>query len=97
MNILETAEEYYAKSPLPQIQDKRRKLHTKELLLIIETAPFLSAGEKNQMSRLISLYPTNVIKNIKRSLIQQGLIFLRSNPYQQENIQDWLNKVGTNP
>ncbi len=97
MDLFDTAQEFYKKTPLPQIQDKRRKLYTKELLFVIETAPFLSPEEKEQMSKLISLYPTKVIKKVKNSLIEQGIVFLRLNPEDQNGVQAWLQKVQAAP
>jgi hypothetical protein len=97
MDLFDTAQEFYQKTPLPHIQDKRRKLYTRELLFVIETAPFLSPEEKDQMSKLITLYPTNVIKKVKRSLIEQGLVFLRLNPDDKNGLKEWLNKVQTTP
>jgi hypothetical protein len=97
MDLLDTAQEFYKKTPLPQIQDKRRKFYTKELLFVIETAPFLSPEEKAQMSGLIALYPTNVIKKVKNSLIEQGIVFLRLNPDDSGNIKEWLHKIQVTP
>lgn len=93
MNIFETAQEFYKNNPQPQVQDKRRKQAIAELLLVIETAPFLSNNEKQQMSNLIPLYSTNTIKNVRNSLLQQGINFLRLNPEFKESVQDWLNKI----
>jgi hypothetical protein len=92
-NIFENAQQFYKKNPLPQISDKRRKFYTKELLFVIETAPFLTANEKAQMSQLIPIYSTKVIKNVKNSLIQQGLIHLQLNPINKTTIEEWLNSV----
>jgi hypothetical protein len=94
MNLLDNARAFYEKSPLRHIQDQRRKLYTKKLLLVIETAPFLSVSEKEQLSGLIPLYPTKTIKHVKDSLIRQGIIFLKLNPSQGENTRAWLNTVG---
>lgn len=93
MNLLETAQEFYKKTPLPQVQDKRRKLYTKELLFVIETAPFLTQSEKEQMSNLIPLYTTRVIRQVKRRLIEQGIVFLKLNPNHKDSMESWLNKV----
>lgn len=94
MNIFETAQEFYKKTPLPQVQDKRRKMYTKELLFVIETAPFLSASEKEQLSMLIPLYPTRVIRQVRRRLIEQGIVFLQLNPNFRDSMQNWLDRVG---
>ena len=91
MNILEKAQEFYKNRPLPQIQDSRRKLAVKQLLLVIETAPFLSNSEKKKMSELIPIYSTGTIKNVRRSLVQQGINFLRLNPDFKDSINQWLN------
>jgi hypothetical protein len=93
MNILDTAQEFYKKTPLPQVQDQRRKMHTKELLFVIETAPFLSPTEKKQISMLIPLYPTRVIRQVRRRLIEQGIVFLKLNPKFKDSMQTWLNQV----
>lgn len=93
MNILETANEFYKDTPLLQVQDKRRKMHIKELLFVIETAPFLSPGEKEQLSMLIPLYPTRVIRQVRRRLIEQGIVFLRLNPDFKDSMQTWLDRV----
>ena len=91
MNILEKAQEFYKNRPLPQVQDNRRKLAVKQLLLVIETAPFLANSEKKQMSELIPIYSTGTIKNVRRSLVQQGINFLRLNPDFKDSINQWLN------
>lgn len=91
MNILEKAQEYYKNRPIPQVQDERRKLAIKQLLLVIETAPFLSPNEKKQTAELIPLYSTGTIKNVRRSLVQQGINFLRLNPEFKDSISQWLN------
>ncbi len=96
MNILEKAQEFYKNRPLPQVQDNRRKLAVKQLLLVIETAPFLSPNEKKQMSELIPIYTTGTIKNVRRSLVQQGFNFLRLNPDFKESISNWLNSFASN-
>lgn len=93
MNILETANEFYKDTPLLQVQDKRRKMHIKELLFVIETAPFLSPGEKEQLSLLIPLYTTRVIRQVRRGLIEQGIIFLKLNPNFQDSMKTWLDRV----
>ena len=93
MNILETAQEFYKKTPLVHIQDGRRKLYTKELLFVIETAPFLTDTEKQQMTNLIPLYPSHVIRQVKRRLIEQGVVFLKLNPNYKDSMEDWLNRV----
>lgn len=92
-NLFENAQQFYQKTPLPQVSDQRRKAYTKELLFVIETAPFLTDNEKAQMSQLIPLYPTKVIKNVKNSLIQQGLIYLQLNPLKKTPIEEWLNTI----
>jgi hypothetical protein len=93
MNIFDTAAEYYQKNPLPQIQDKRRKLFTNQLELVIETAPFLSHQEKKQLLKLIPIYPTSTIKNVKESLINQGITYFRLNKTDEKSINDWLQKI----
>jgi hypothetical protein len=93
MNILETANEFYKDRPQLQVQDKRRKMYTKELLFVIETAPFLSPGEKEQLSLLIPLYTTRVIRQVRRGLIEQGIIFLKLNPNFQDSMKTWLDRV----
>lgn len=93
MNFLQTAQEFYTKNPLPQIQGKQRKIYTHELLFVIETAPFLSATEKEQMSKLIPMYPTRVIRRVKRQLIEQGIVFLKLNPSFQASMETWLSKA----
>jgi len=91
MNLLDAARDFYKDSPLPHIQDKRRQLYTRKLLFVIETAPFLSATEKEQLSGLIPLYPTRTIKHVKDSLIKQGIIFLKLNPLQEKDTRAWLD------
>ncbi len=91
-NIFEIAQEFYKQNPQAQVIDKRRKVYTKKLLFIIETAPFLTANEKAQMQGLIPLYSTRVIMNVKKSLIQQGMIFLQMDGNNPE-LKSWLQQV----
>jgi len=91
-NIFDTAQEFYLQNPQAQIVDKRRKLQTKELLFVLETAPFLTESEKANMESLIPLYSTRVIKNVKDSLIRQGMSFLQRNTDNSE-LSDWIKKV----
>jgi len=92
-NIFEKAQEFYQKNPQDQVKSKKRSLAVKELLLVIETAPFLSEEQKTQMSYLIPIYPLPVIEQVKHSLIQQGQIFLQLNPTKKEPVEDWLHTV----
>jgi len=94
-NLFDTAQEFYLQNPQAQVIDKRRKLYTKELLFILETAPFLTESEKAQMESLIPLYSTRVIKNVKDSLIRQGMVFLQMNQNNPE-LDAWIKKV-SNP
>jgi len=91
-NIFDIAQEFYLQNPQAQVVDKKRKLYTKELLFVLETAPFLTESEKAQMESLIPLYSTRVIKNVKNSLIQQGMLFLQRNEDNPE-LSDWIKKV----
>lgn len=93
MNLLDTAAEFYKKNPLPQIVDKRRKLYISELELVVDTAPFLTNTEKKQLTNLIPIYPTNTIRAVKESLIQQGINYLRLNKADEKTINDWLQKI----
>lgn len=97
MNLLQTAQQYYQKNPIQQIQGKQRELYTNALLFVIETAPFLSANEKEQMSKLIPLYPTRVIRKVKQQLIEQGIVFLQLNPNYKDSMETWLNKAHAQP
>ena len=93
-NIFDTAQEFYLQNPQQKLINKRRQLKTKELLFVLETAPFLSANEKTQMQNLIPIYSTKVIEHVKDSLIQQGMLFLQR---QEENteLQEWVEKFST--
>lgn len=90
-NIFDTAQEFYLQNPQAQVIDKRRKLQTKELLFVLETAPFLTETEKAQMENLIPLYSTRVIKNVKDSLIRQGMMYLQRNENNPE-LTAWVKK-----
>lgn len=91
-NIFEKAQEFYTRNPQAQVIDKRRKLFTKELMFVLETAPFLTESEKAQMEGLIPLYSTKVIKNVKDSLIRQGMSFLQRSDDNSE-LSAWIKKV----
>ncbi len=93
--IFDKALEFYKNNPQEQVKSKKRDLAIKELLLVIETAPFLSPAQKSEMSFLVPIYPLPVIIKVKHSLIQQGQIFLQLNPEQKENLQPWLEKANT--
>lgn len=92
-SIFETAQEFYQKNPQDLATSKKRSLAVKELLLVIETAPFLSAEQKTQMCMLISIYPLPVIEKVKHSLIGQGQIYLQMNPTQKQPVENWLESV----
>lgn len=96
-NFIETAQEFYKHTPLQYVYGKKRELYTKQLLLVIETAPFLTKEEKTQMTNLVPLYSTKVIQNIRRSLIQQGIIFLRLNPDYKKSVEKWLEDTAKRP
>jgi hypothetical protein len=96
-NFIDTAQEFYKTTPIQHIYGKKRTLYTKQLILVIETAPFLTKTEKQQMKDLVPLYSTKVIHNIKKSLIQQGIIFLRLNPDYKRSIETWLEDAAKRP
>ena len=91
-NIFDTAQEYYLQNPQQLLVNKKRQLLTKKLLFVLETAPFLTPSEKNQMQSLIPLYSTKVIKHVKDTLIQQGMFFLERQDNNPE-LRAWINKV----
>lgn len=96
-NLFALAQEYYLSNPQKQDGSKKRALAVKELMLVIETAPFLSKAEKEQNTFLIPLYSLPVIEKVKHSLIRQGIIFLQLNPNQKAPVEKWLTDVSFTP
>lgn len=91
-NFIDKAEQFYKNTPIQHVYGKKRTLYTKQLFLVIETAPFLTNEEKEQMKKLVPLYSTKVIHNLKQSLIRQGLLFLQLNPDYKKSIGKWLKE-----
>lgn len=92
-NLFELAAEFYQKNPQKHDGSKKRTLAVKELLLVIDTAPFLADNQKEQMSFLIPMYSLPVLEKVRHSLIRQGVIFLKLNPNQTPNLKEWLSNA----
>jgi hypothetical protein len=72
-NLFETAQEFHQQNKVIKTGDRHKDQLVRELLLILQTAPFLSTTEKEQMAQTIPLFNARVIRSVKESLIRQGL------------------------
>lgn len=72
-NLFETAQEFHQKNKVIKTGDRYKDQLVRELILILQTAPFLSTTEKEQMAQMIPLFNARVIRSVKDSLIRQGL------------------------
>jgi hypothetical protein len=48
----------------------------RELETVLKNSPFLSSGEKEKMKKVIPLFPTSIVEDLKQSLIRQNLRYL---------------------
>jgi hypothetical protein len=77
-NLFETAQEFHQQNKVIKSGDRHKDQLVRELLLILQTAPFLSTTEKEQMAQMIPLFNTRVIRSVKDSLIRQGLRYFQN-------------------
>lgn len=92
-SIFDRAQEYYKKNPIEIGKSKKRNLAVRTLILVIDTAPFLTSSQKNQLKFLIPIYPVPILESVRKNLIQQGYIFLHLNPNFQDKMQVWLKEI----
>lgn len=54
----------------------KRLQGVRELETVLENSTFLSTGEKEKMKKVIPLFTTSIIDDLKQSLIRQNLRYL---------------------
>jgi hypothetical protein len=77
-NLFETAQEFHQKNKVIKSGDQYKDQLVRELILILQTAPFLSTTEKEQMIQMIPMFNARVIRSVKDSLIRQGLRYFQN-------------------
>ncbi len=92
-NIFDKAQQYYSKNPPEIAKSRKRELAVRALMLVIDTAPFLTPSQKDQLKLLTPIHPVPVLESVRKNLIQQGYIFLQLNPNFQDKMQVWLKEI----
>ncbi|MBD3270443.1 hypothetical protein GF376_02870 [Candidatus Peregrinibacteria bacterium] len=75
-NLFEQAAETLNKIS-PASFTRKKRLLIKELLFILNTAPFLSPTEKNQLARAIPSFSERMIESLKKTIIREGVRFFK--------------------
>lgn len=71
-NIFATAIHFSKNKHQYQLTAIRTRL-IRDLMIILDNAPYMSIFEKEQIKTLIPIFSNSVLKNIRKSLIRQGL------------------------
>jgi len=78
-NIFETAIHFSKNKHQYQLTTTRIQL-IRDLMMILDNAPYMSNFEKKQIKTLIPVLNNSVLKNIRESLIRQGLRLTNQQP-----------------
>ncbi len=78
-NIFETAIHFSRNKHQYQLTAIRTQL-IRDLMIILDNAPYMSNFEKKQIKTLIPVLSNSVLKNIRESLIRQGLRLTNQQP-----------------
>lgn len=95
-DLLENAEKFYQENPLPPEKDPNYLTLTKELSFIIETASFLSEGEKRRLKGLLGIMSVKMLESLRLELLQEGLSYHDRYP-QDKKMTRWLKLMTARP
>lgn len=64
-------------NPVNNQKDPKRQALVEELTTILENSKFLTDGEKEKMKKVIPIFSSSIIADLKQSLIRQNLRYLQ--------------------
>ena len=73
--FLQNTQEFYA--GLNQNSNSRKQIRLRELIFVINTAPFMNIAEKNQLIKTLYFFNEHMIRNLRNSLIRQGIRYFQ--------------------
>ena len=91
MDLFENAQKFYQENPLSPEKDPNYLALAQELYFIVETASFLSAGEKKRLKDLIGIMSVPMLERLKAELVSEGVTYHQN--YHDPKTLRWLKLI----